>query len=377
VVDDLAPSPPPPDPYREGLSGPFGAAKKYTCNKWRTWLICGETVIHARRLERFSVIKINDKTVTGRDPNEPNRRIYGWPRGPRMVQWQLWGWDQRTNLLLLLSNNTSELGEAIAYSDHMGVPITITSYEYEEHREYFTNVAVLVHCVRAIPLQLRTEGWVADYLTDGIVWVPEGGENDVTADTEPPEGVAPAPSGAPAEAMLLAIAQTEARWTDRVPSYVVNPELDEGDIPNVVTCPPWWKRCLVHACLGWPGRIAMWYLTMWYAPNLFWSAVIFTPFIQWSYRIYRRLRWRKTHRKLFEARTTIMVAQTELTARMGLYQVISGELPIDESKAQRAKILAEQNALTVASQALAVAERNFYIRHPVYARFGAILMGRG
>lgn len=352
MSENLAPSPPPPDPYREGSEGAVFTPRTYTLSRFHSFLNCGEQVIRAGRLERFCTVSVERK-VTTPHPDDPNRRTYGYPGGPRQAEWQLWGWDRFTNLLVLLDHRQGDLGGAVDSSARLGLPTTVAAWAVDDHRPYFEDPAFPLRCVRVPLFQLREATWVRDYLGDSIVWVREG--TDSTGEMF-------------ADAMALAIAETESRWTDRADIYLTNPAPDEDDIPAVATCPPWWKRLLVHWAMGWPGRVAVWYLAMWYAPNLFWSSVIFTPFIQWGFRLHRRLKWQKINQKLFEARTHIMVAQAELSGRMSLFQLMAGDLPGDEAKSQRSRLLAEQNALALASQSLGIVERNFYVRHPIYAR---------
>lgn len=369
MTEELAPnpSPPPPKAPESAPESTWTAPRRYHSSRWGTWLYVDDLIINARELDRFTTIVV-DKPVFRTNFSTDNLRTFEYEHGPRLCQWCYWGWDETKGLLFLLDCSQSELGEAIAASEHLDAAISLDASQHPEYRSMFLYLSLQVRLVGDQRLgyvldDIANEVWYRDYFVDGNVLCFRLEDRDCLRQDR--DWSISNPS------LILAIATVEATYTTRKLIRIANPPPPEVEAPIVAKPRPLWQRFLIQCALTWPGYVASLYLSMWYLPNLYWSTAIFMPPIHWGIRIWRRWRWRRTYKALYAARTWLIQAQSNLSFEMSTYQLTVSELPEIDAKLHRGKLLARQAELAAESQALGVLERNFYVRHPLYARRAA------
>lgn len=365
MTEDLAPnpSPPPPEAPESAPESPWATPRRYRSSRWGTYFYIDDVVINARSLDRFTTISVDQPKLRSNLSSE-NGRTVEYEHGPRLCQWCYWGWDEAKGLLFLLDCSESELGEAIATSEHLDAAISLDSVQHSEYRAMFLYLSLPVRLIGDqrlgyVTADIANEVWYRDYFADGnVLCLPlwPGAESGWST-TDP--------------SLILAVATVEATYTTRKLIRIANPPAPEVEAPIVVKPRPLWQRFLIQCALTWPGYVASLYLAMWYVPNLYWSTVIFMPPIHWGIRGWRRWKWRRTYKALYNARTWLISAQANLSFEMSTYQMSVSELPEIDAKLHRGKLLARQAELAAESQALGVLERNFYVRHPLYARKAA------
>lgn len=344
-------------------SGAGSASLIYSVDRRGTTLQCDEQHVRLSTLRQFNVI--------APQLHKPDIRAQLEP----YTEYQTWGYDEETGLLILLFHNYSRISIALNYCDSTEFPTTIHRSSFTFLKEYIENRAVRVTTTPNDINQYDSDTeqtwnagqrWIDAYLEKHFIWV--GSFNAATmlhgsiADKDFNE------IHAFRECVLLAIAEVEEQWSGKPKIDEVNVPVEE--LPQVVYPATILQRVFIYCMYGgylsgWPFRSIAMILT---AP--LGHTWIFRGFaiwgIQFGYQHWKRFRIRQYE-------TSLTIEETELLRDEGMLLLERRRL-VDDShilsesdlKKKQASFDAKRRLVLFDRKNLDLRRRNFYIQCSPY-----------
>lgn len=288
------------------------------------------------------------------------------------AEFQTWGYDDSTGMLLLLFRSYSRLSIALAYCDATGYETTIDRHSWAEHQEYLQDRKMRLTSHPKIHDEIDESGkvWnlgrslIDEYIRKGYLWVSD--EKTIAMlhapiTSENHETIVPFLVG-----VTLAISEVESQWSGKPKIDEVNAPIDE--LPEVASPPSLIRKAIAYSLYGGPLLIAGW-PTRWLfvlisAPiplNWFWRGILIAS-AQSGYKLWKRYQIGQFERDLF-------AEESELAREEAVYLLERKSLndesdirPSDDFSKQKNKLAAKQRGIMFHRKELDLRKRNFYIR---------------
>jgi len=289
------------------------------------------------------------------------------------AEFQTWGYDDDTGMLLLLFRSYSRLSIALAYCDATGYETTINRHSWVQHQKYLQDRTMRLTSPPNVHDEIDESGivWntgrtlIKEYLAKGYLWVPDEKTNAMLHAPFTNENYTENVSFL--VGVTLAISEVESQWSGKPKIDEVNAPIDE--LPEVAS-PPSFIRKIIAYCLyggplliaGWPTR---WLFVLISAPiplNWFWRGILIAT-AQSGYKLWKRYQIGQFERDLF-------AEESELAREEAVYLLerksLNDESDIrssDDFTKQKNKLAAKQRGIMFHRKELDLRKRNFYIRN--------------
>src|SRR4029077_18649560 len=178
------------------------------------------------------------------------------------AEFQTWGYDDDTGMLLLLFRSYSRLSIALAYCDATGYETTINRHSWVQHQKYLQDRTMRLTSPPNVHDEIDESGivWntgrtlIKEYLAKGYLWVPDEKTNAMLHAPFTNENYTENVSFL--VGVTLAISEVESQWSGKPKIDEINAPIDE--LPEVASPPSFIRKIIAYCLYGGPLLIAGW-----------------------------------------------------------------------------------------------------------------------